>query len=150
MICEVCGSNIPDSAKFCPHCGEVLNTKEGVPIGPSSIDSSSEHDFKIPLEQGVEIPVVPTKFNYSENPLARPSRRASNTSNTGENAKAALVLFGFIGAILLIVGLVIMFGTGTSGSSFLIGITITIIGIIFFALIIGIASKGECCECCWY
>jgi len=52
MFCRFCGSNIPDSAKFCPHCGEVLKRKEETPIEPSPIDSHSKPDFKVHIARG--------------------------------------------------------------------------------------------------
>jgi hypothetical protein len=49
-----CGSDIPDDAQVCPHCGEVLKTEEKRPIESPTIDSSSNPDFKISLEEDAE------------------------------------------------------------------------------------------------
>ena len=54
MFCMWCGSDIPDDAQVCPHCGEVLKTEEKRPIESPTIDSSSNPDFKISLEEDTE------------------------------------------------------------------------------------------------
>jgi len=154
MICEYCGSNIPDGAKFCPLCGEVLKTKERVPIKSSSIDSSSEPDFKIPLEKDVEIPVVPTKFNYSEIPLEKPpirppSRRPPRKLYPSEAGIIALVIIGIIGGLFLLAGILLLTGVFGPGSNNAMGNTLITIGVIICIVILGIASRGGCCsDCC--
>ena len=225
MICKNCGSEIPDDARSCPHCGEVLKTEEKRPIESPTIDSSSNPDFKISLEgdaetiflhenkkirfflvieklsssaiYGAEVQlsgpphvkflkrsekIHPTeRFNYLYFAiLAREpgfyTLTATLTSNVGhritvpiiiqveeealtkpgiqsspEGGKiAAMIIIGLIGGILLLVGIV-MFITGGFGQGLSIALaaTLTIIGFLILSCILGIASKGECCDDCY-
>jgi len=77
----------------------------------------------------------------------RASIRAPKTSPTAGNATAAFVIIALIGVILFIAGLVITIGGGTSGSTFTLGISLTIIGFLICFLFIGIATNGECFYC---
>jgi len=81
MICKMCGSEIPDDAHSCPHCGEVLKTEEKRPIESPTIDyqikksiafklrsSSSNPDFKLYLDSETEsvslLQYIPSKFYF--------------------------------------------------------------------------------------
>ena len=153
MFCEYCGSNIPDSAKFCPHCGEILKRKEETPIEPSPIDSHSKPAFKISLEDD-EIQVEPTKSNYSEIPLEKPpfrppSRRPPRKLYPSEAGIIALVIIGIIGGLFLLAGILLLTGVFGPGSNNAMGNTLITIGVIICIVILGIASRGSCCsDCC--
>ncbi len=225
MFCKFCGSEIPDDAQSCPHCGEVLKTEEKRPIESPTIDSSSNPDFKISLEEDTETILlhenekrgfflVIEKLSSSaiygaEVQLSGPSHvkflkrsekihaterfnniyfailaresgfytlTATLTSNVGHQitfpiqilvdstkqvkqviqssteggAIAAKIIIGLIGGILLLGGIV-MFITGGFGQglNFALAATLTVIGFLILSCILGIASKGECCEECY-
>ncbi len=222
MFCMWCGSDIPDDAQVCPHCGKVLKTEEKRPIESPTIDSSSNPDFKISLEEDTETILlhenekrgfflVIEKLSSSaiygaEVQLSGPSHvkflkrsekihaterfnnlyfailarepgfytlTATLTSNVGHQitfpikilvdstkpviqssseggAIAAKIIIGLIGGILLLVGIVMMITGGFGqGLNFALAITLTVIGFLILSCILGIASKGECCEECY-
>jgi len=68
MFCSGCGSEIPDDAQSCPHCGEVLKTEEKRPIESPTIDSSSNPDFKLYLDGEAEnvslLQYLPSRFYF--------------------------------------------------------------------------------------
>jgi len=231
MFCRFCGLNIPDNAKFCPHCGEVLKKEEESPIEAPTIDSSSNPDFKLYLEGEAEtvfltqyvpskvyliveklssaripgvkvqlsgplqvniliksrranskinrfyftisaskpgifmltatltskaghriafpikIQVEPKYANFSEKPPVKPIYQAPKSSSPEGGAIVALIVIGLTGGILLLVGILMLMG---GGSSFTIGITLAVTGFLLLSCILGIASKGECCCVCCY
>ena len=226
MFCMWCGSDIPDDAQVCPHCGKVLKTEEKRPIESPTIDSSSNPDFKISLEEDTETLLlhenekrgfflVIEKLSSSaiygaEVQLSGPSHvkflkrsekihaterfnnlyfailarepgfytlTATLTSNVGHQitfpikilvdstkhstkpgiqssskggAIAVMIIIGLIGGILLLVGIVMMITGGFGqGLNFALAITLTVIGFLILSCILGIASKGECCEECY-
>ena len=225
MFCMWCGSDIPDDAQVCPHCGEVLKTEEKRPIESPTIDSSSNPDFKISLEEDTETILlhenkkrefflVIEKLSSSaiygaEVQLSGPSHvkflkrsekihaterfnniyfailarepgfytlTATLTSNVGHQitfpikilvdstkqvkqvkqssskggAIAAMIIIGLIGGILLLVGIVMIIGSFGQGSNLALAVTLTVIGFLILSCILGIASKGECCDDCCY
>jgi len=224
MFCMWCGSDIPDDAQVCPHCGEVLKTEEKRPIESPTIDSSSNPDFKISLEEDTETILlhenkkrefflVIEKLSSSaiygaEVQLSGPSHvkflkrsekihaterfnniyfailarepgfytlTATLTSNVGHHitfpikilvdstkqvkqvkqssskggAIAAMIIIGLIGGILLLVGIVMIIGSFGQGSNLALAVTLTVIGFLILSCILGIGSKGECCEECY-
>jgi len=54
MFCRWCGSEIPNDAKSCPHCGEALSKEEEVSIKALNGESSLDSDFKLSLEADTE------------------------------------------------------------------------------------------------
>ncbi len=222
MFCKFCGSKIPDDVQSCPHCGEVLKTEEKRPIESPTIDSSSNPDFKISLEEDTETILVhenekrgfflvieklsSSAIYGAEVQLSGPSHvkflkrsekihaterfnnlyfailarepgfytlTATLTSNVGHQitfpikilvdstkpviqssseggAIAAKIIIGLIGGILLLVGIVMMITGGFGqGLNFALAATLTVIGFLILSCILGIASKGECCEECY-
>ena len=226
MFCMWCGSDIPDDAQVCPHCGEVLKTEEKRPIESPTIDSSSNPDFKISLEEDTETILlhenekrgfflVIEKLSSSaiygaEVQLSGPSHvkflkrsekihaterfnnlyfailarepgfytlTATLTSNVGHQitfpikilvdstkhstkpgiqssskggAIAVMIIIGLIGGILLLVGFFMFITSGFGqGLNFALAATLTVIGFLILSCILGIASKGECCEECY-
>jgi len=191
MFCMWCGSDIPDDAQVCPHCGEVLKTEEKRPIESPTIDSSSNPDFKISLEEDTETILlhenekrgfflVIEKLSSSaiygaEVQLSGPSHvkflkrsekihaterfnniyfailarepgfytlTATLTSNVGHQITFPILLLG--GIVMFITG-----GFG-QGLNFALAATLTVIGFLILSCILGIASKGECCDDCCY
>ena len=222
MFCMWCGSDIPDDAQVCPHCGEVLKTEEKRPIESPTIDSSSNPDFKISLEEDTETILlhenekrefflVIEKLSSSaiygaEVQLSGPSHvkflkgsekihaterfnniyfailarepgfytlTATLTSNVGHHitfpikilvdstkqviqsstkggAIAAKIIIGLIGGILLIGGFFMFITSGFGqGLNFALAATLMVIGFLILSIILGIASKGECCDDCY-
>jgi len=90
---------------------------------------------------------APIIIQVEEEALTKPGIQSSP-----EGGKiAAMIIIGLIGGILLLVGIV-MFITGGFGQglSFALAATLTIIGFLILSCILGIASKGECCDDCCY
>src|SRR6266566_8728582 len=87
--CPVCGTEIPDTARFCGSCGHTLSTPIAVG-GSASMKHSSPAD-----EQPVEVSTVPTRSlatnNENENEQAQASQPSGYTSSEEQPVEVSTV-----------------------------------------------------------
>lgn len=80
---------------------------------------------------------------YSGESWAKPGTYRPHTTSTNDSAIGVIIVFGLIGGIMFLAGIGMFFG-----GNFLTGITLIIIGFIICSIVLGIVTKGACCECC--
>ncbi len=163
MVCKNCGSEIPDDARSCPHCGEALKTEEKRPIESPTIDSSSNLDFKVYLDgeansNGDSLypqfypnelkhlnkdESIPATFETTPVPSIEEIKRLSKykSSSPEGGAIVAMIISGLISGILVLVGIFIL------PLDFPIGLTLIVFGLLFLFCTLSVASKGECLVC---
>src|SRR5947208_2846715 len=87
--CPVCGTEIPDTARFCGSCGHTLSIPSAVG-GSASMKHSSPAD-----EQPVEVSTVPTRTlsnnNENENEQAQASQPSGSTSSEEQPVEVSTV-----------------------------------------------------------
>ena len=111
----------------------------------ATLTSNAGHRIAYPFK----IRVKPTKTlnrgetQYSGERWAKPSTYRPPTTSTNDSAIGAIIVFGSIGGIMFLAGIGTLFG-----GNFSIGITLIIIGFIICTIVLGIVTKGACCECC--
>jgi len=111
----------------------------------ATLTSNAGHRITLPFK----IRVKPTKTlnrgetQYSGESWAKPGTYRPATTSKGENEATILIIFGLIGGVMFLAGIMMLFG-----GAFSIGITLMIIGTIFCFIVITIGTNGACCECC--
>src|SRR6266480_1750690 len=87
--CPVCGTEIPDTARFCSSCGHTLSTPIAVDA-PASMKNSSPSD-----EQPIEVSTVPTRSlannNEKEKERAQASLPSGSTSSEEQPVEVSAV-----------------------------------------------------------
>ncbi len=113
MYCIKCGSEIPDDAKFCPFCAELIDRSTSPQIQPTSQAQ----------------PTIPLYSGRTHIPL-------KSSSSTGAKIAVVLVVI-IIGIVLIYAGFQTMFRVPTTG------ITMLIIGIIILCIVCTVSSSGS-------
>ena len=106
----------------------------------ATLTSDAGHRIAFPFKIRVE----PTNFSYVEESRAKQAIHSTPTPSKGENEATILIIFGLIGGVMFLAGIMMLFG-----GAFSIGITLMIIGTIFCFIVITIGTNGNCFnECC--
>ncbi|MCK4780044.1 MAG: zinc ribbon domain-containing protein, partial [Candidatus Lokiarchaeota archaeon] len=113
MYCIKCGSEIPDDAKFCPFCAELIDRSTSPQIQPTSQAQPTPTPYQGPTH-------IPLK----------------SSSSTGAKIAVVLVVI-IIGIVLIYAGFQTMFRVPTTG------ITMLIIGIIILCIVCTVSSSGS-------
>lgn len=93
MFCEKCGANIPEGSKFCIKCGN--------PVAPE------EQPVQQPVQQNFQQPYQQPEQQNFQQPYQQPAPKAPRQPLPEKTKK--LILFGGIGAGVIIVALIVLF-----------------------------------------
>jgi predicted nucleic acid-binding Zn ribbon protein len=153
MKCRYCGSNIPVDALVCPHCremcGKILKKEKKRPRESPAIPAIDTRPKCRYCGSNITVDALVCphcREILKKEGTTKDSVQALGVSVTSSNAITVFIISGIIGGIILIVGIMILFESGFSGTT---GITLIIIGFIICAISFGILSQGECCyDCC--
>ena len=103
--CPACGTEAPDTARFCRNCGQTLTTAKAVDT-PASMKHSSPADEQ-PVEASTVSTPSPASNNESEKEQAQTPRIPAASHKMSSTAKwlltgiIALVLIGVVGGLLI-------------------------------------------------
>ena len=152
LECNSCGyaELVSDqTVHYCPQCGssdlefitDPLAESETTPKTDLELIKEPEDKSEIDVEPELT-PKKPTRRVYT---WTQPKPSEKGTAAARRETAQTRLLFGVIGLIMMIGGLVLLFyGVVRGGSSFTGGaITLIVIGIIFLT----IGTKGVCCQC---
>ena len=120
----------------------LISAKEpGLFTLTATLTSNAGHRIVLPIK----IQVEPSKYLYIEKTLHSDETRAktntySSPTQSTSDIIAVKIIFGILGAILLLAG-VGVFTSGGFGSNLPLGITLAIIGVVMLAIV----TKGVCC-----
>ena len=117
MICPTCGAEVPENIKFCPACGNRIQTESGTP-DPNPVSSEpisqdpfagviQEPDFRDPFAAQEQKPAAPVNVQPSyETPsyqgvyqMPAPSAAVRSDADEASASKSILIL-GIIGLAL--------------------------------------------------
>ncbi len=95
MFCPNCGSNVPDTERFCPTCGTAMggNAAPEAPAAPAKPDVVSLIKSKLPLIIGAVVAVVAVVFLWNLLFGGSTAAKYVKAANKGDVKGASKVMF---------------------------------------------------------